>query len=198
VPKSPRPTHPTTIGDDRRRPINSARTTHPDDGDYPERGWPAPGRRLQPGSRNPRQLFWVASLRGRTLRQLKRDDIAVIIQRVARSRSGMFKLMRLLWSLRPIFGPSWRGFKRPGVVLFGGAMAEPDWRHAQQDVKLCDMMLVVGTSGLIYPAALLPGTARQHGARVISIDPQESGPSHVWLRGRAGDLLPELVRSAFP
>jgi NAD-dependent deacetylase len=77
-------------------------------------------------------------------------------------------------------------------------MAEPDWRHAQQDVKLCDMMLVVGTSGLIYPAALLPGTARQHGARVISIDPQESGPSHVWLRGRAGDLLPELVRSAFP
>ena len=109
----------------------------------------------------------------------------------------MFKLTRLLWSLRPIFGPSWRGFKRPGVVLFGGAMAEPDWRQAQRDVTLCDVVLVVGTSGLIYPAAMLPGVARQHGAFVISIDPQEPGPSHLWLRGRAGDVLPQLVEAAF-
>jgi len=110
----------------------------------------------------------------------------------------MFKLARLLWSLRPMFGPGWQGFRRPGVVLFGGEMSEPDWSQAQRAVKVCDVMVVVGTSGLIYPAALLPTTARQQGAFVISIDPLEAGPGHVWLRGRAGEMLPRLVDAVFP
>ena len=110
----------------------------------------------------------------------------------------MFKLGRLLWCLPPMFGLGWQGFRRPGVVLFGGAMAEPDWSGAQRAVKVCDVMMVVGTSGLIYPAAGLPSIARQQGAFVISIDPQEAGPGHVWLRGRAGDVLPRLVEAAFP
>jgi NAD-dependent deacetylase len=143
-------------------------------------------------------FFRVASLRGRTLRQLKRDDLAAITERVARSRNGMFKLLRLLWSVRPMFGPSWHGCRRPGIVLFGGALAEPDWSQAQRDVDFCDMVLVVGTSGLVYPAAILPGRARRHGANVVSIDPTEPGPSHVWLQGRAGDVLPRLVEAAFP
>ncbi|MBL8795682.1 MAG: iron dicitrate transport regulator FecR [Planctomycetia bacterium] len=153
------------------------------------------------GSKQVREVhgsfFRVVSLRGQPIRSLQREELVAVSESLRRTRSGMFRLARLLWSLRPMFGLSWRGFKRPGVVLFGGAMAEPDWSQAQRDAQLCDAILVVGTSGLIYPAAMLPGLARQHGASVISIDPYEPGPSHVWLRGRAGEVVPQLVQAAF-
>jgi len=159
------------------------------------------GLHQEAGSRQVREVhgsfFQVVPRRNRKLRQLRRADLVKITARLGRARTGMFQRTRLLWSLRPIFGPSWRGFKRPGVVLFGGALAEPDWSNAQHDVKRCDMVLVVGTSGLILPAATLPGLARQHGAFVISIDPQEPGSSHVWLGGRAGEVMPKLVEAAF-
>jgi NAD-dependent deacetylase len=100
-------------------------------------------------------------------------------------------------AISPLVGPSWRWIKRPGVVLFGDALAEPDWARAQEDAALCDVVLVVGTSGLIYPAALLPSMARERGAFVISVDPEEAGCAHVWLRGRAGDMVPRLVQATF-
>lgn len=71
-------------------------------------------------------FFQVVSLYGRAIRKLSRADLAAVTERLGRARSGLFKRTRLLWSLRPMFGLSWRGFQRPGVVLFGGAMAEPD------------------------------------------------------------------------
>jgi NAD-dependent deacetylase len=142
-------------------------------------------------------FFKVATLRGRPIRQLHREDLKVVAQRLQQSRTGLFKLSRLLWALRPLIGPSWRGIQRPGIVLFGDAMAEPDWSRAQEDTARCDTVVLVGTSGLVYPAAQLPETARQRGAFVISIDPAEPGPSQVWLRGRAGDVLPRLVDAAY-
>jgi NAD-dependent deacetylase len=136
-------------------------------------------------------FFRVVTLRGRRVRQLARDELQETAEAVHRARTGPFKLLRLMTALRGLAGPSWRG------MLFGDAMAEPDWTEAQKDAALCDVVVVVGTSGLIYPAATLPGVARERGAFVISVDPQEPGPAHVWLRGQAGDVLPKLVEAAF-
>lgn len=142
-------------------------------------------------------FFKIVTPRGRPIHRLRREDLRTMADRLRGARTGMFKLARLLWALRPMVGPCWRGIKRPGIVLFGDAMAEPDWSWAWKDVTCCDVVLVVGTSGLIDPAAALPGVARQNGAFVISVDPQEPGTSHVWLRGQAGDVLPRLVTAAF-
>jgi hypothetical protein len=49
----------------------------------------------------------------------------------------------------------------------------------------------------VLPAAMLPVWARQQGARIIHVDPQDPGPGHLWLRGAAGEVLPQLVRAAF-
>ena len=87
--------------------------------------------------------------------------------------------------------------ERPRIVLFGEAMAEPDWTHAQQDVGDCDVMLVVGTSGLVYPAAALPSWAKQAGATVVVVDPNPHEDADLWLPGMAGEVLPRLVREAF-
>jgi NAD-dependent deacetylase len=142
-------------------------------------------------------FFRVVTLRGRLMRRLVRAELRQIADTLERARSGVFRLPRLLAALSPLAGPSLRGVKRPGVVLFGDALAEPDWTQAQQDVTLCDVVLVIGTSGLIYPAALLPGMARERGAFVISVDPAEQGCAHLWLRGQAGEVVPRLVEAAF-
>jgi NAD-dependent deacetylase len=60
----------------------------------------------------------------------------------------------------------------------------------------CDVMLVVGTSGLVYPAAQLPYIARGAGATVVEVNPEPTETSklaHIICCGPAGEILPALV-----
>lgn len=57
-------------------------------------------------------------------------------------------------------------------------------------------MLVVGTSGLVIPAADLPAAAKLYGAAVIEVNPDETPISRlatVTLRGPSGKILPQLI-----
>jgi NAD-dependent deacetylase len=67
---------------------------------------------------------------------------------------------------------------RPGVVWFGEALPEAVWHASVQAIRGSDLLLVIGTSGLVQPAASLAGLARQHGARVVEVNPQASAISH--------------------
>jgi len=71
------------------------------------------------------------------------------------------------------------GNLRPGVVWFGEALPETAWRRAEFAAKECELMLMIGTSGEVYPAALLPKIARQHGASVVEINPDESALTEI-------------------
>ena len=66
------------------------------------------------------------------------------------------------------------GDVRPGVVWFGEDLPKAAWSKAQSLIAACDVMLVVGTSGVVYPAAGLPVAAHQAGKRVFEINPQPS------------------------
>ena len=60
----------------------------------------------------------------------------------------------------------------------------------------CDVMLVVGTSGLVYPAAGLPAGARRAGAVVITVNPEPTDLDElatVCVRGKAAEALPRLL-----
>lgn len=86
---------------------------------------------------------------------------------------------------------------RPDVVWFGEVLPAEATERAWDLARRCDAMLVVGTSGLVWPAAELPHLAAGAGAAVIEINPEPSGITPVadlFLRGGAGALLPELVR----
>ena len=63
------------------------------------------------------------------------------------------------------------GYVRPGVVWFGEELPMPVWSKAQALVTACDVMLVVGTSGVVHPAAGLPAAAYQAGKWVVEINP---------------------------
>ena len=62
------------------------------------------------------------------------------------------------------------GYVRPAVVWFKERISEPVWRLASRAIVDCDVLVIVGTSGEIYPAAGLPNLAR--GKRIVVINPQ--------------------------
>jgi len=84
---------------------------------------------------------------------------------------------------------------RPNVVLFGEMLTEPDWTMALRAAEACDLVLAIGTSGSIFPAASIPDMARACGARVVSVGPEETS-GDVWLSGTATEVVPRLVEHA--
>jgi NAD-dependent deacetylase len=85
---------------------------------------------------------------------------------------------------------------RPGVVWFGEMLPPQAIASAERAAAACAVMLVVGTSGAVWPAAGLAGRARSHGARVLIVNPAPSeidGQAHLLLRGTAAGVLPGLL-----
>jgi NAD-dependent deacetylase len=82
---------------------------------------------------------------------------------------------------------------RPHIVFFGEIPLEMG--RIQAEIKKATLMVVVGTSGSVYPAANFVHWARQHGARTVYVGPEKplnaSAFTHV-VTGRAGEVLPDL------
>ena len=80
---------------------------------------------------------------------------------------------------------------RPGVVWFGEALPPHIWEAAVDAVTTADLVLVVGTSGIVYPAAGLVGFQR-HGISV-EVNPQAAGGCTLSIPMPAGEAVPRLV-----
>lgn len=132
---------------------------------------------------------------GEIVQKLDRNDLTRIADIIRLYANRQVSVIRFLWNLRKYYPFDWFGRHRPNLVLFGDDLPEPAWTKACQASRECDVLLQVGTSGAVYPAALLPATAAASGATVISIDPQPM--EGCWLKGKAGDLLPKLISDAF-
>lgn len=90
-----------------------------------------------------------------------------------------------------------QGYIRPGVVWFGEAMPQTEFRLAEDLVDACDVMLVVGTSGVVWPAAELPISAHHLGKFVAEINPESSKLAkymNVQWAQSAADGLPALLQ----
>ncbi|MFN2405359.1 MAG: NAD-dependent deacetylase [Pyrinomonadaceae bacterium] len=85
---------------------------------------------------------------------------------------------------------------RPDVVLFGEMLPQGAFEFASQRALGCDLCLVIGTSGIVYPAASLPEVAKSAGAFVCEINPEPTPLSRlcdVVVTGRAGEVLGQLT-----
>jgi NAD-dependent deacetylase len=98
--------------------------------------------------------------------------------------------------------PSCSGeFLKPTVVLFGEALPEAALREAQTLAMAADVVLIVGSSLQVYPAAGIPRLARQHGAQLCIINAEPTpydDVAAVVINGKAGEVLPEVVRRIAP
>jgi NAD-dependent deacetylase len=84
---------------------------------------------------------------------------------------------------------------RPNIVWFGESLPAVVWREAEIAASRADVILVVGTSAVVYPAAAL-ATHYNDRAFVVEINPEETAISDrvdCVLRGRATEVLPTIV-----
>ena len=87
---------------------------------------------------------------------------------------------------------------RPDVVWFGEMLPPAALTTAHAAAARADVCLVVGTSGVVVPAAHLPLEAKAAGAFVIEVNPVESAitpHADVWLSAPAGEILPRVVEA---
>jgi NAD-dependent deacetylase len=79
------------------------------------------------------------------------------------------------------------------VVWFGEPLPEAAWTQAFRAAAEAEIFLIIGTSGLVEPAASLPRWARAHGARLIEFNIEDTVltplADEVW-RGPVGETLP--------
>ena len=85
---------------------------------------------------------------------------------------------------------------RPDVVWFGEMLPAVAVERAWSLAGRCDAMLLIGTSGTVWPAAELPLVGRRSGARILEVNPTPSELTHaadVFLQAPAGQVLPALL-----
>jgi NAD-dependent deacetylase len=153
----------------------------------------------------------------------KRADFTLVTQNVdgLHERAGSLRVIRLhgsLWRLRCLrenrefddtrsdLGPSpptcgCGGLLRPAVVWFGEALPLDELTSAETAVRRAGLVLVVGTSGLVYPAAALPAVARRAGAYVVEVNPEAtelSSTVHERIAGPSALVLPVIAEATAP
>src|SRR3984957_8779665 len=89
------------------------------------------------------------------------------------------------------------GLIRPNVVWFGEPLPDEAWQRSVDAVTAADLVIVVGTSSIVYPAAGLPELALANGTAVIEVNPERtplSDAATVSLREPAAGALPGLLQ----
>lgn len=92
------------------------------------------------------------------------------------------------------------GRLRPGVVWFGEDLPAGVWKTSIAKIRSCDVLISVGTSGVVRPAADIPEIASAAGATVIHVNLEDvalDAPNELMLLGPAAVLLPALTRALF-
>lgn len=85
---------------------------------------------------------------------------------------------------------------RPHIVWFGESLHETDLDRCCEAVATCEVLLLIGTSGVVNPAASFAGIAKAAGAFVVelNLDPTPNSPLvDLAIQGRASDLVPRLL-----
>jgi NAD-dependent deacetylase len=96
--------------------------------------------------------------------------------------------------------PRCGAYLRPDVAWFGEMLPAEAFTEASQAARRCDLFLSIGTSSLVYPAAGMPYEALEVGATLVEINPSQTpltGHANFALQGRAGEVLPNLLRETF-
>ncbi|TFG53769.1 MAG: NAD-dependent deacylase [Gemmatimonadales bacterium] len=100
------------------------------------------------------------------------------------------------WEGAPPRCPACAALLRPDVVWFGEVLPSDQLANAARAAAAAEVCLVVGTSGVVYPAAGLAYQALSTGAMLVVVDPGPTAldrEAELLLRGPAGIILPQLL-----
>lgn len=92
--------------------------------------------------------------------------------------------------------PHCGGIVKSDTVMFGEPIPRDVLDECIRQTRMCDVMLLVGTSAVVYPAAGFPVDVKRSGGRLIEVNPHETAltdAADVVLRAPAGEALPKVV-----
>lgn len=89
-----------------------------------------------------------------------------------------------------------RGLLKPDFIFFGEGIPEKAYYGSAHAAEHCDAFIIIGTSGQVSPANMIPGMAKRNGAKIIEINLEPSTYTHnisdVFLQGKSGEILPQI------
>ena len=88
---------------------------------------------------------------------------------------------------------------RPDIVWFADPVGVEEFGRAESVLVTCDLLIAIGTSAVVYPAAGLPSIAAQRRIPMIEINPEDTPASHMYahrMRGTASECLARLWNAA--
>lgn len=90
---------------------------------------------------------------------------------------------------------------KPDFVFYGEGIQKNVFDKSFEETSKADVMIIIGTTGEVYPATLLPNEASKSGCKIIEINTipsnYTSSITDVFLQGKAGEILPVLNRIIF-
>ena len=85
---------------------------------------------------------------------------------------------------------------KPDFVFFGEGIPEDAYRKSLLAARMCDVVLIIGTTGEVMPAAMIPTEAQRAGATIIEINTEASNYTdkitEIFLQGKASEILVQL------
>ncbi len=89
------------------------------------------------------------------------------------------------------------GILKPDIIFFGEAIPEPAQRNSMIETKKADCFILIGTTGMVAPANMIPTAAKANGAKIIEINPVKSEYTHsvtdVFIEDKAVHAMETLM-----
>ena len=90
-----------------------------------------------------------------------------------------------------------RGLLKPDFVFFGESIPSFAYEKSVEQANLADVFLIIGTTGMVIPAAYIPQQAKRNGVTIIEINTQETQYTNtitdIFLQGKASEILGQLI-----
>lgn len=100
---------------------------------------------------------------------------------------------------KPLYCALCGSLLKPGFVFFGEGIPEEAYKKSIEAARRADVCLIVGSTGEVMPAAMIPFEAKRHGAVIIEVNPEMSQftgqITDIYLKGRAGEVLSAIDRA---
>ncbi|MEA3450387.1 MAG: NAD-dependent deacylase [Bacteroidota bacterium] len=96
--------------------------------------------------------------------------------------------------------PKCNGLMKPDFVFFGEQIPPDAYIKSFEEAEEADVVLIIGTTGLIVPASTIPHIAKKNGAKIIEINVEASeytnSVTDIFLQGKASEVMKQIVSSS--
>lgn len=127
--------------------------------------------------------------------RLEKDNLSHIIEQLRKGKGSRQAILKALSRFFPRCDCKDR--LRIDIVLFGELLPSGVLEESYREMEHCSLLVLIGTSGVVYPAASLPFYAKDRGIKILEINSVSSNLSAICdfqLLGKAGEILPQLVK----